>query len=96
MKSSIETFKTSSVRVFLLIGSVNTLIGYSIFGLEYEAFEMNYGALLIVAYIFGILVSYSDHQRVTCKSKSKRHQPFALIFVTIESFMVQRSWMFKS
>jgi putative flippase GtrA len=131
MKSWIETFQKSRVWVFLLVGSANTLIGYGIFGLAYKTFGMNYSAALIVAYILGILISYSNHRRVTFKSTSKHHQAFtrfgltylliyalnaglligliewggldplvgqavALIFVTIVSFVVQRSWVFKS
>jgi len=37
-----------------------------------------------------------NHLRINFKSTSKRHQPFAMIFVTTVNFVVQRSWVFKS
>lgn len=131
MKSQIEVFKNSRVWVFLLVGSVNTLIGYAIFGLAYKMLGINYNAALIIAYTLGILIGYTNHRRVTFKSTSKHRQAFtrfgltyaliyainaglliilsewggldpligqaiALFFVTVVSFVIQRTWVFKS
>jgi len=131
MKSWIERLRASRIWVFLLVGSANTLIGYVIFGLAYKALGLNYNIALIIAYIFGIVIGYANHRRVTFKSTSKHGQAFtrfvmtylliyavnaglligfsewggldpligqaiAIVLVTLISFVIQRTWVFKS
>lgn len=82
MKSQTEIFKNSRVWVFLLVGSVNTLIGYAIFGVAYKIFGINYNAALLIAYSLGMLIGYTNHRRVTFKSTANHRQALTKFVLT--------------
>ena len=71
---TINQLHQSKFWIFLLVGSVNTLIGYLFFAVAYKFVGVNYNLALLVAYALGILVAYMNHRRVTFKSAAGHKQ----------------------
>lgn len=68
--------------MFLLVGSINTLIGYAIFGAAYKLVGLNYNLALLVAYGLGILLGYVNHRQVTFRSTAGHAQAFSRFVMT--------------
>jgi putative flippase GtrA len=100
MRFPLNRLIESRFWIFLLIGSANTLISYAVFGVSYKVIDLSYTLSLSVAYLLGIVVSYSSHRHVTFKSKLGHREAFSrfliiylLIFVnTVLLTALTESW----
>jgi putative flippase GtrA len=81
MKSLVEKAGESRFLIFNLVGLANTCIGYAIFALIYTAIELNYNLALLLAYLFGIFISYFAHRCITFKSTLGHREAFSRFFV---------------
>lgn len=82
MKSWIKGLLQSRLWVFLLVGSINTLIGYALFAVAYQVVGLNYNIALMVAYALGTVIAYVNHRRVTFKSSTGHRQAFSRFVAT--------------
>lgn len=82
MKSWIDSLRHSRILVFLLVGSANTLIGYTIFGVGYKVVGLDYNLALAIAYALGTLIGYINHRRVTFRSTAAHGQALTRFVMT--------------
>lgn len=50
---------------FLFVGILNTCVGYFIFWLFLIKFTFGYGYALVIAYLFGIMLGYFLHKKIS-------------------------------
>ena len=80
---------TPQLVKFVFIGSINTVLCYTIFLLCIYFFHLHYVIALIVDYIFGILISYFWNRRWTFKSNGKISKEIRkFIFVYLVAFVL--------
>jgi putative flippase GtrA len=80
MMSSPEGYRVKSLK-FLIVGGINTALGYALYVALIRA-GLHYNLALILAYIVGILTGYLMNRHLTFASHVRTHHSFLKYWAT--------------
>lgn len=96
INSFIEKQLESKVLRFLIVGVINTIVGYGVFALGIYL-NLYYYLAYILSYIIGVINSYILNRKFTFKSTSKSYkEPIRFVMVYLTSFAVGSVFLYIS
>ncbi|MBT3538542.1 GtrA family protein [Candidatus Parcubacteria bacterium] len=90
-----KRFLNRQFIMFVVIGSINTALGYGVYIACLYFLSMHYALALVVEYIFGIINSYIWNRRFTFRSKKQHSETFGkFVMVYVVMFLLNYIFLY--